>query len=128
MKIIALALLLLAFTSAMASGIEMRPGEEQAEMLFSQGIGQPWVGGRPPWQGESLFLPYRWDVARNLYYSEIGLVQVVEGYLRIGDGQGAVSVPYTPGWYRVLGCYDQTHRIVGVYVDLGGYYTDQSST
>jgi len=126
MKIIALAVLFLAFTSVMASGqLEMGPGEEQAEMLFQQGIGQPWVGGRPPWQGESLFLPYRWDVARNLYYTELGLVQV-EGYLRLGEEPRAVSVPYDPGWYRVLGCYDQGHRIVGVYVDLGGYYSDQS--
>jgi len=31
-------------------GVEMRPGEEGFEYLFYQGIGEPWVGGNPPWQ------------------------------------------------------------------------------
>lgn len=30
------------------AGVEMRPGEAVAEVLFNHGIGQPWVGGNPP--------------------------------------------------------------------------------
>jgi hypothetical protein len=30
------------------NGVEMRPGEAAAEHLFEKGIGQPWVGGNPP--------------------------------------------------------------------------------
>ena len=31
------------------SGVEMRPGEARAEWLFNYGIGEPWVGGDPPY-------------------------------------------------------------------------------
>lgn len=31
------------------NGVEMRPGEAAAEKLFEKGIGQPWVGGNPPY-------------------------------------------------------------------------------
>jgi hypothetical protein len=27
----------------------MRPGEARAEWLFNRGIGEPWVGGDPPY-------------------------------------------------------------------------------
>jgi hypothetical protein len=30
--------------------VEMRPGEAAFENLYYHGIGQPWVGGNPPWQ------------------------------------------------------------------------------
>jgi hypothetical protein len=30
-------------------GVEMRPGEARAEWLFNYGIGEPWVGGDPPY-------------------------------------------------------------------------------
>ena len=30
------------------NGVEMRPGEAEAEWLFNHGIGEPWVGGNPP--------------------------------------------------------------------------------
>ena len=31
--------------------IEMRPGEATSEWLFYHGIGEPWVGGEPPYSG-----------------------------------------------------------------------------
>lgn len=41
-------------------GLELRPGEARAEMLFEKGIGQPWVGGNPPYPGtyNSLYSQY----------------------------------------------------------------------
>jgi hypothetical protein len=30
-------------------GVEMRPAEARAEWLFNHGIGEPWVGGDPPY-------------------------------------------------------------------------------
>ncbi|MCJ7444860.1 MAG: hypothetical protein MUO26_10075 [Methanotrichaceae archaeon] len=31
-------------------GVDMRPGEATAEWLFYHGIGEPWVGGDPPYR------------------------------------------------------------------------------
>ena len=44
------------------SGVELRPGEAVAEMLFESGIGQPWVGGNPPSSGtyDSIYSQYYW--------------------------------------------------------------------
>ncbi len=39
---------LTACAAAVQNGMEMRPGEARAEMLFDLGIGEPWVGGNPP--------------------------------------------------------------------------------
>jgi hypothetical protein len=45
------------------SGVELRPGEAVAEMLFEKGIGQPWVGGNPPSSGayDSIYSQYYWS-------------------------------------------------------------------
>ena len=43
--------------------VEMRPGEAAAERLFEKGIGQPWVGGNPPWMQDGYSTPF------NLYTS-----------------------------------------------------------
>ena len=40
-----IALLILAFSIGLGTGIEYRPGEREAEYLFDLGIGEPWVGG-----------------------------------------------------------------------------------
>ena len=48
-KSIVLIISLMGCVSALdGNGVEMRPGEATAEMLFNYGIGQPWVGGNPP--------------------------------------------------------------------------------
>jgi hypothetical protein len=40
---------LMGFASAIdGSGVELRPGEATAELLFNYGIGEPWIGGNPP--------------------------------------------------------------------------------
>ena len=37
------------------SKLETRPGEASFEQLFNKGIGQAWIGGKPPWvQGEEI--------------------------------------------------------------------------
>jgi hypothetical protein len=45
------------------SGVELRPGEAVAEMLFESGIGQPWVGGNPPSSDtyDSIYSQYYWS-------------------------------------------------------------------
>ncbi len=45
------------------SGVELRPGEARAEKLFESGIGQPWVGGNPPYSGasDSFYSQYFWS-------------------------------------------------------------------
>ena len=51
-KSFVLIILLMGCASALdASSIALRPGEAMAEMLFNNGIGQPWVGGNPPSDG-----------------------------------------------------------------------------
>jgi hypothetical protein len=44
------------------NGLEMKPGEARAEMLFELGIGQPWVGGNPPSSSasDSIYSQYYW--------------------------------------------------------------------
>jgi hypothetical protein len=113
-------------------GVEMKPGEAAFERLFDKGIGQPWVGGNPPWQqGEygqyaqyqsPLVLPIQKNIARGLHYNLLGTVYA-NGNLAIGSGQGAIWTPYPSGWYNVYGCYDINERLIGVYIDLGGYYS-----
>jgi hypothetical protein len=40
------------------SKVEMRPGEVAFEQLFNIGIGEPWIGGNPPWaHGQSQDAP-----------------------------------------------------------------------
>lgn len=110
--------------------VEMKPGEAQAEKLFEKGIGKPWVGGNPPWYqgsyGESktpLILPIKEDIASGISYYPLGTVYD-NGYLTIGYGPGALTLPHSsPGSYRVLGCYDNSGRLIGVYIDLAGYYS-----
>jgi len=117
------------------SGVEMKPGEAAAEKLFEKGIGQPWVGGNPPWYQESygqygqynspLTLPIKKSIASSVRYYPLGTVYG-DGYLTIGYGPGALTLPYSsPGYYQVLGCYDNSGKLVGVYIDLGGYYSGQ---
>jgi len=45
------------------SGVELRPGEARAEKLFESGIGQPWVGGNPPYSSasDSFYSQYFWS-------------------------------------------------------------------
>ncbi len=129
----ALILALMGLTMAVDTpGVEMRPGEAAAERLFEKGIGEPWVGGNPPWQQgyqgyygqykQPLILPYKKSFARDLHYYLLGTVYN-NGYLTIGEGPSALRVPYPAGWYNVYGCYDKNEKLVGVYVDLGGYYS-----
>ncbi len=111
-------------------GVETKPGEAQAEKLFEKGIGQPWVGGNPPWyQGsywqskQPLTLPAKKSIASSIRYYPLGTVYG-DGYLKIGYGPGALTIPYSsPGYYQVLGCYDNSGKLVGVYIDLAGYYS-----
>jgi hypothetical protein len=113
-------------------GVEMRPGEAAAERLFEKGIGQPWVGGNPPWQqGEygqyvqytsALTLPIQKNIARGIHYYLLGTVYG-NGNLAIGSNPGALWIQYPLGSYNVYGCYDNSERLIGVYIDLGGYYS-----
>ncbi|MCJ7443804.1 MAG: hypothetical protein MUO26_04620 [Methanotrichaceae archaeon] len=115
---------ILAALPVIGSAIENRPGEQAAEHLFNLGYGKPWVGGDPPWyQGniEPLFLPLKRNVARGLHYYHIGTVQS-NGYLTIGEGYGGMRIPYPPGSYQILRCYDENEKLVGIYIDLGGHY------
>jgi hypothetical protein len=129
------ALILALMGLAMAAGtpgVEMRPGEAAAERLFEKGIGQPWVGGNPPWQqGEyghyvqyksPLTLPIQKNIARGIHYHLLGTVYG-NGQLAIGNGPSALWTQYPSGWYNVYGCYDSSERLIGVYIDLGGYYS-----
>ncbi len=45
------------------SGVELRPGEAVAEMLFDRGIGEAWVGGNPPSSEpyDSIYSQYYWS-------------------------------------------------------------------
>lgn len=135
--LLAFVLILALMGSAMAvgtSGVEMKPGEAAAERMFEKGYGEPWVGGNPPWQQDgydgygqhkqlkkTLILPYKKSIASGLQYYLLGTVYD-DGYLTIGYGPGSLRIPYPAGTYRVFGCYDKNERLVGVYIDLGGYY------
>ena len=129
--ILALILALICLAAAVGMpGVEMKPGEASAERLFEKGIGQPWVGGNPPWdQGyygqnnKPLTLPIKKSIASSIHYYPLGTVYG-DGSLIIGYGPGALTIPYNPaGYYQVFGCYDSVGRLVGVYIDLGGYYS-----
>ncbi len=128
--LLAFALILALMGSAMAvgtPGVEMRPGEAAAERLFERGYGEPWVGGNPPWQQQGqypqpLILPVKKTIAKDLHYYLLGTVYD-DGYLTIGYGPSALRIPYPAGWYNVYGCYDKNDKLVGVYIDLGGYYS-----
>jgi hypothetical protein len=53
-KILAVLVLIISLMGCVAalngqSWTDMRPGEAAFEHLFNQGIGQPWIGGNPPW-------------------------------------------------------------------------------
>ncbi|HPE50688.1 MAG TPA: hypothetical protein PLS83_04230, partial [Methanothrix soehngenii] len=40
-------------------GVELRPGEARAEMLFNIGIGEKWIGGDPPSKdSDSIYAQY----------------------------------------------------------------------
>ncbi|MFB3765094.1 MAG: hypothetical protein ACE14P_07580 [Methanotrichaceae archaeon] len=128
--IFALILVLIGLTAAVGMpGVEMKPGEAAAEKLFEKGFGQPWVGGNPLWyQGtygqfkKPLTLPIKKSIASSISYYPLGSVYG-NGYLTIGYGQGALTIPYSPsGYYQTFGCYDSSGRLIGVYIDLAGYY------
>src|SRR5512137_189341 len=40
------------------NGVEMQPGEAAAQNLFEKGIGEPWVGGNPPYSNDFKFSQY----------------------------------------------------------------------
>ncbi len=56
------------------SGVELQPGEAVAEMLFENGIGQPWVGGNPPSSGtyDSIYSQYYWTYKGSAPKKHIG--------------------------------------------------------
>jgi hypothetical protein len=106
-----------------APGVEMTQSEVVAEQMFEHGVGAPWVGGNPPaYQPPTLLLPIKKDIARQLYYKTIGSTYAY-GYLIIGEGNNRMAIPCQSGTYTVLGCYDNGNKLVGVYVDLGRYYS-----
>lgn len=126
---------LICFAAAVSSsGVEMKQGEARAEKLFEKGIGKPWIGGNPPWdQGyygqyygqyhKTLTLPIKKDIAKSVHYYPLGSVYG-DGHVMLGYGAGALMIPYNPpGYYRAFGCYDSNGRLIGVYIDLAGYYS-----
>jgi hypothetical protein len=60
--------------AADGSGVELRPGEAVAEMLFESGIGRPWVGGNPPSSGmyDSIYSQYYWTYKGSAPKKHIG--------------------------------------------------------
>ena len=97
------------------NGVEMRPGEAAAEHLFEKGIGQPWVGGNPPFSNsfDHRFFDYPssawgWRYDPFTYYSYQGKTYDPYGYSYYGH-QGKTYNPqryfYPHTYYSGYGWY-----------------------